>query len=447
MVHTRSVGQSFLRAHGFVVAASVLMFSAAPGLVAATLCVNPGGTGGCKKTISAAVTAAIAGDIIQVASGTYKEDVILSKSVSLVAGNHQKPVIDAQGLSNGIFVNGMSAMPNAGVSGIVISGFEVENANFEGILLANASDITVRNNHVHDNDRSLNIGAGECPGIPDFETNEGEDCGEGIHLMGVQHGFIMQNDVGFNAGGILISDETGPSHQNLISGNNVHDNPFDCGITMASHAPAVSNPLVKGSFGVTNNTVAGNISNHNGYQVPGAGAGVGIFAPFPGTKAASNTVVANRLTNNGQPGVSMHNHAWAPPPAPAVNLDDNVIVGNYIAGNAADAGDAATPGPTGINLYSVAPVWGTLVSENVIEDETVGIAFKAPTGRMDAHLNNLIVKGIGVDNLGSGIMDATENWWKCPGGPGANGCATAAGKVWYTPWLTTPFVPVNPLGN
>ena len=48
----------------------------------------------------------------------------------------------------------------------------------------------------------------------------------------------------------------------------------------------------------------------------------------------------------------------APPP---VNLNDNVIVGNHISGNAADTEDAATPGPTGINLYSVAPVWGTVI--------------------------------------------------------------------------------------
>ena len=447
MVHSLRLGQRRLCVDGLALAASALLFSAAPGLAAATLCVNPGGTGGCKSTIMAAVAAATAGDVIEVAPGTYKEDVILTKSVSLIAKNRQKPVIDAQGLSNGFFINGMSAAPDAGVSGIVISGFEVENANFEGILIANASHITVRNSQVHDNDRALDISAGTCNGIPPFETNEGEDCGEGIHLMGVHHSFIMQNNVGYNAGGILISDETGQSHHNLISGNNVHDNPYDCGITMASHAPAVSNPLVMVSFGVTNNTVAGNISHHNGYQVPGAGAGVGIFAPFPGTKAASNTVIANKLTDNGQPGVTMHNHAWAPAPAPAVNLDDNVIVGNYIAGNAADGEDAATPGPTGINLYSVAPVWGTIVSENVIEDESVGIAFKAPTGRMDAHLNNFLFKGVGVDNLGSGTMDATENWWKCSGGPEAHGCATAAGKVWFTPWLTTPFVPLNPLGD
>lgn len=442
MVHARNMDPRSVCPKGLAIAASALLICAAPGLAAATLCVNPGGTGGCKSTISAAVAAASAGDIIKVATGTYKEDVVLTQSVSLVADDHQKPKIDAEGLSNGIFVNGMSAAPDAGISGIVISGFEVENAKYEGILVANASDITILGNHVHDNDRALDIGAATCNGIPGFETNEGEDCGEGIHLMGVQHAFVVQNDVGYNAGGILISDETGPSHLNLISNNDVHDNPYDCGITMASHAPAVTNPLVMGSYGVTNNTVTGNISNHNGYQVPGAGAGVGIFAPFPGTKASGNTVVSNKLTNNGQPGVSMHNHAWAPAPAPPVDLNDNVIVGNYIAGNAPDAGDAATPGPTGINLYSVAPVWGTIVSENIIEDESVGVAFKAPTGRMDVHLNNFFGKGIGVDNLGSGLMDATENWWKCPNGPGANGCATASGSnVLTAPWLRTPYEP------
>jgi hypothetical protein len=35
-----------------------------------------------------------------------------------------------------------------------------------------------------------------------------------------------------------MSDETGPNTANLIKGNDVHDNPFACGITMASHPAA-----------------------------------------------------------------------------------------------------------------------------------------------------------------------------------------------------------------
>lgn len=255
-------------------------------LAAATLCVNPGGKFGCKSSISAAVAAPSPGDTIQVAKGTYKEQVVISKSLSLVAQDGWQPTIDATGLSNGIFVNGMSAAPNAGMADVLISGFEVRNANFEGILVANATDVTLMGNHVHDNNKSLDIAAGECPGMPAFETNEGDDCGEGIHLMAVDHSSVVQNESDNNSGGMLPTDETGLNHDNLISGNYVHDNPYDCGITIASHGPATSViPSATVSYGVTRIKVAHNDVARNGFQVPGAGAGVGIFAPFPGTTA------------------------------------------------------------------------------------------------------------------------------------------------------------------
>jgi hypothetical protein len=135
----------------------------------------------------------------------------------------------------------------------------------------------------------------------------------------------------------------------------------------------------------------------------------------------------------------MHNHAYAPPPAPRANLDDNVIIGNHISENAADTGDAHTSGPTGINVYSVGPVWGTAISQNVIEDEVISVAFKAPAGQMYVHLNDFFNSGIGVDNLGTAPIDASDNWWRCPGGPGSHGCATVEGSgVEFTPWLTSP---------
>lgn len=414
------------------------MFTASS--LAATLCVNPGGKHGCLSSISAAVTAASPGDTIRVSDGTYKEQVVITKSLSLVAVEKGESIIDAKGLPNGIFINGMAAAPNAGVSGVLVSGFKIRNANFEGILIANASDVTIVDNHVLDNNQALDIATPACPGIPAFETNEALDCGEGIHLIGVDHSSLVRNESEQNSGGILISDETGVSRNNLISGNSVHDNPYDCGITIASHGPATSViPTAKGPFGIMQNTIAHNDSSHNGFQLPGAGAGVGIFAPFPGTTAWANVVYDNDLHNNGLPGVTMHNHAAAPSPAPPVNLNDNMIVGNRFSGNAADTADAATPGPTGINVYSVAPITGTVISQNVFEDEAVDVAFKAPSGQVNAHLNDFNNRAIGVDNLGTGTVDAIQNWWGCAKGPASKGCATVAGSVLFTPWLTSPF--------
>src|ERR1700685_3393356 len=145
----------------------------------------------------------------------------------------------------------MSAGPKPGVPNVLNSGFRIRNANFEGVLVVNGSNVTIVNNHVTENNRLLDIAGGTCPGIPAFETNEGEDYGEGIHLMGADHASVVRNDVDRNSGGILISDETGPSQQNLISENHVHDNPFDCGITLASHGPSTSViPAATVSFGV-----------------------------------------------------------------------------------------------------------------------------------------------------------------------------------------------------
>jgi nitrous oxidase accessory protein NosD len=416
---------------------AIFCLAGALGAHAATLCVNPSGTSGCKSTINSALGAASPGDTILVAPGTYKEDVIITKPIALL-GSYRSSIIDASGLANGIFVNGMSAPPKIGISNVTISGFTVRNANFEGILVANAADVSLTGNLVTDNDKSLDISNSTCPNIPAFETDEGDDCGEGIHLMATYHASVVDNESAYNSGGILTSDDSGPSQGNLISGNHVHDNPYDCGITFASHPSATSSGL---PYGVTGNTISHNVSEHNGYQVPGAGAGVGIFAPIPGATNSGNVVIDNYLRDNGATGVAMHNHVAAPPPGPPVNLNDNVIVGNHISGNGPDNVGPATSDPTGINVFSMAPVSGTVISQNEIEQESIDVGFNAPSGQMDVHLNNFNDKTIGVDNLGAGTIDATENWWNCPFGPGSSrGCATASGTgVTTAPWLTAPY--------
>src|SRR6185503_19215898 len=138
---------------------------------AATWCVNPRGTARCKSTITAAVAAASPGDTIRVARGFYREDIVISKSLSLIGAGRYGTVIDATGKANGIFIDGTASSPNTGVSDVTISGFTIENANFEGILVASATGVTIVDNLITNNDLSLS--SHTCPGLPPFETNEG----------------------------------------------------------------------------------------------------------------------------------------------------------------------------------------------------------------------------------------------------------------------------------
>jgi nitrous oxidase accessory protein NosD len=181
------------------------IFSASQPASAATLCVNPGGSGGCFNTIGAAVAAASTGDTVQVSSGTYAEDVTIGKPLSLIGTNSANTIIDAKGQPNGVFIDGLD---NPDLGEVIVMGFTVQNANFEGILVTNASSVTIWGNRVVSNDLALNPSVPSCPWQPAFETSEDLDCGEGIHLSGVDHSTVANNFLQNNSGGILLSDDT-----------------------------------------------------------------------------------------------------------------------------------------------------------------------------------------------------------------------------------------------
>jgi len=396
---------------------------------AADLCVDASGKGGCSTTIAAAVAAAAPNDVIRVASGTYHEDVVIGKPLSLLGQSPENTIIDATGLLNGVNVDGFN---HAGLAQVIVSGFSVQNANAQGIVVTNASDVTISNNNVTGNDKSLDITTLTCPPLPPyFQAGEAFDCGEGIHLSGVHHSIVSENHVHNNAGGILISDDTGPNHDNLISANIVEDNPYDCGITIASHHFNLG--PTDPSLGIYHITVVGNTSARNGL-VTGEGAGVGLFTGPPGGQNNANVVVNNILTGNALPGVALHTHA------PFQSLNDHLIMGNQISGNGPD-GDPGTTVPTGISIFSpVVPLKGIVIAQNVFKREGIDIGINVVAGStITAHFNSFF-GDVGIDNINGGTIDATANWWKCPRGPGANGCSSTTGTgITTAPWLMRPY--------
>ena len=130
-----------------------------------------------------------------------------------------------------------------------------------------------------------------------------------------------------------------------------------------------------------------------------------------------------------------------------IGVDHNIVglvvdhvLRNYRAGNGADTADAATPGTAGINVFGAYAITGTVISQNVIDNQAYDIVVNTDA-EVNVHLNKLLGSdAVGLDNIGSGTANATENWWGCPGGPGAQGCSTVEGTgVLFTPWLMFPF--------
>jgi hypothetical protein len=364
--------------------------------------------------------------------------------VSLVGAAERASIIDATGQPNGVLIDGYD---NPGLRNVTVSGFTVENALFEGILAVSASTVTLSNNSVIHNDTTPGLNftglPNGCPSQPPYETDETGDCGGAIHLIGVTNSTVSGNYVTANADGILISDETGASQGNVVTQNRIINNPLECGIVLASHPPVgnIGGP----HHGVFGNTVSGNVSVGNGVAI--GGAGVGLFSDGIGQGRVSDNVIRdNVLLGNGLGGVTLHTHVGPAFHLPPDNMSNNTIIGNYIASNLADSFDTATPGRVGININSGgggSPVSGTVISFNTITDEDIDIAINTPAD-IAIHNNSLLGGKIGVGNvcafdgatICAGIIDATRNYWGCPGGPTAGGaCSTYSGNnILYAPF-------------
>ncbi len=336
-------------------------------------------------SITAAVTAASSGNTVVVCEGTYAEDVLVNKGLTLLG---RDATIDATGLENGIWIV---------ASNVRVDGFTVENANGEGVLagvdaLADAgmlpasgpvlSDVTVENSNVSNNDKGFNFTeTGNCkyPG----------DCGGGIHFNGTTHSVMRHDIVNGNADGVLLTDDYAPSSYNTIEDNIVNDNLSECGIVLPSHASnAVTfdpttfqvtsvNPTLGGVYG---NVVRDNVADGNGtdkappeFGGGGSGSGIGLFASGPGSAVYDNFVFDNEASGNGLAGIAMHAHHPG-----GENIDGNVLVHNKLGtNNIGGDGFDGPPGPTdfqttGIAIFSAVPAH-MVISHNKISDNEIGI--------------------------------------------------------------------------
>lgn len=336
------------------------------------------------RSIGAAVSAVPQGGTVVVCGGTYHEDVTVTKPLSLVG--RDRAVIDATGQINGILVL---------ASRVTIRGLTVTSATGEGILVDSGQHVTIENNVATHND----LGGVPVNPVPnDYAECQAQggvpgDCGEGIHLVGTSYSTVEHNVSTGNTGGILLSDETGPTAHNHIVGNVVADNLFDCGITVVGHNPAAAPDGVPApqTAGVYANDFQGNSITGNGTK--GEGAGVVLATGLPGGAVYDNTVEGNSISGNGLSGVTVHSHVAGQ------FLNGNVVTGNRIGvnnlGGDSDFSPHVDDQTTGVLVATVTPLSIT-VSGNVIADDHFGIWTTGPATVNGEHGNVFTADAISI---------------------------------------------------
>ena len=351
-------------------------------------------SGNCRsrpcKTLGYALTQAGPNKTIVIGPGTYPESGNANVVNAGLSGlsirsirSAARTVIDATGNANGVLIE---------ASGVSVTGLTVENANLEGILAepplsswpkgpasapANISHVTIAGNVVVHNDRAFNTSLPPDSACPSSLT-DADDCGEGLHLLGVSWSKVIGNNVSHNVGGILVSDggfgiSVGPAAHNLIAFNHSSDNLFDCGITLPGHDPravATSGPDAgrpqPNLAGVYDNRVIGNISTGNG------AAGLLDAAPYPGAASYENLFAGNSASGNGNAGFVLHSHA------PLQDVSGIVVVGNRFGqNNLAGDPDTGVMTTTGVMLLSIAVPTSIVVAGNTISNNVNGIAFNS----------------------------------------------------------------------
>ena len=233
-----------------------------PMMNAGWLYVGGGGSGN-YTTIQSAVNAATNGDTIYVYAGTYNENIIVDKTITLIGEDRNVTTIKGNNLNATIEITGGSinlrgfTIKNDGSQDGIYTATSVHTmtddiftSTSRGIHLYYSSENTITGSLFYDNTRSgVYMDVGQNNTISDNEFYNNTD--EALYLTGCGTSYIERNSIHNNGKGIHALEATG----NIIRNNVIESNAY--GIHFAGMITVHSNFNTISHNRINDNTICG----------------------------------------------------------------------------------------------------------------------------------------------------------------------------------------------
>jgi len=360
-------------------------------------------------SIQDAIDAASAGDTIYIAAGTYTENVVVNKAVTLRGAGPDVCTVTAASSTTHVF--------NVTADGVTISGFTITGCTDAayGINLEGVDGCCIFGNKLLDNPIAIALRPGSDDNV--IESNYISTTGDfGISLISSDNNLIKGNRVELDSVGQAIWVDTCSNCEIIANA---------CSVTSGSAIRLVGNMgdgyfsgnIVRGNvckdstIGISLNNGADNLIESN--ICTNIGNAIRIDASY-GKTSSGNIIRGNRLVNGWSAAIAAVNWCWPPEFEREYGFYENILITeNEIYNNRA-----------GIYL-------------------TGGDTTNWPVDATAFAVNNNNIAGnelYGAKNLGTGTLDAENNWWGDPSGPAPTGTGDEViGDVDYDPWATAPF--------
>ncbi len=250
-------------------------------------------------SIQLAIDNANNGDTIFVKQGTYFENVIINKSITLIGENKITTILNGKGSGNIITISAPS---------VTIQGFTIQNAGNDGI------HINSNTNHIFDNILSNNDNYGIFLTFSHYTTISGNTISNnerGIRLDDSNYNNVTNNLIKTNSGNAMYLSN---SVNTNISGNEISYNEGALDIWYSSDNNMISDNIISyNDDGIYCHDCNSNIIEHNEFTW---NEGCGISFVY-----STGNNLSNNIISNGQWGIKFSESSF------------NTIIQNNITDN------------------------------------------------------------------------------------------------------------------